>query len=129
MTQKEKDPQKDKSVKPITKKDKSFVIDHIAFIRTKTRLPDSYEKFIWNFINDLPKSYDRIDIVAGTYRTNSIKNAELETIQDDDYNIPQAWIQKSQKFVNFVVSFVKMSLFCILVILTIKTNFDFISVL
>ena len=75
---KKKDPQKDKSVKSIAKKDKSYVIDLIAAIRTKTRLPDNYEKFIWSFINDLPKGYDRIDIVADTYRPNSIKNAERD---------------------------------------------------
>ena len=46
---KKKDPQKDKSVKPIAKKDKSFVIDLIAFIRTKTRLPDTCENYIRNW--------------------------------------------------------------------------------
>jgi len=60
-----KDPRSDVSMKSIKKKDKSFVIDLIAAIRTMTK-----------FIGDLPKGYNRIDIAADTYRSNSIKGAK-----------------------------------------------------
>ena len=69
-----KDPKTDDSIKEVG--DFTFVIDLIAAIRTMTVLPNTYEELVWNLISTLPKGYRRLDIVADTYRNQSIKDAE-----------------------------------------------------
>ena len=54
-----------------------FIIDMIAQIRVcATNIPDTFKEFILKFIQSIPKGYQRVDIVADTYRDASIKNQE-----------------------------------------------------
>ena len=58
------------------KRDSTFVVNLFAAIRTMTNLPETYEDFSWHFIGTLLKGFQRCDIVADTYRSNSIKGGE-----------------------------------------------------
>ena len=69
------DPKADQSLKDV-KKDSTFVVDLLAAIRTMTNLPETYEDFSWHFVGTLPKGFQRYDIAADTYRSNSIKGGE-----------------------------------------------------
>ena len=40
-------------------------------------IPDTYEEFNWQLLKMLPKKFDRVDIVADTYREKSIKCGEI----------------------------------------------------
>ena len=54
-----------------------FIIDMIAQIRVcTTNCPDTYEEFITKLLQSFPKGYQRVDIIADTYRATSIKNQE-----------------------------------------------------
>ena len=61
------------------KEDVTFVIDLIAAIQAMTNLPSTYEELVGHFISTLPKCFKRLDIVADTYRTYSIKGGEKNT--------------------------------------------------
>ena len=39
-------------------------------------LPNDFEGLIMKFLNNIPKKYNRVDIVADCYRDVSIKSAE-----------------------------------------------------
>ena len=54
----------------------AFVIDLIASLRTMTQIPETYEGIADRFVKSLPIGYNRVDIVADTYREISIKNSE-----------------------------------------------------
>ena len=69
------DPKTDQTIKD-AKKDCAFVVDFIAAVRTITNLPQTYEDFVWQFLGTLSKGFKRYDIVADTYRPNSIKRGE-----------------------------------------------------
>ena len=69
------DPKADELLKDV-KKDSTFVVDLLAAIRTMTNLPETYEDFSWHFVGTSPKVFQRYDIVADTYRSNSIKGGE-----------------------------------------------------
>jgi len=73
-----KDPKSDNSVKSV-KENTTFIVDLMAAIRTMTNLPGTYEEFVWNFVSTIPKGFKRVDIVADTYRENSIKGGERNT--------------------------------------------------
>ena len=70
-----KDPKTNNSVKEI-KEDATFVTDLIVAIRAMTNLPNTNEEFVWLFVSTLPKGFKWLDILADTYRTNSIKDGE-----------------------------------------------------
>ena len=69
------DPKADQSLKDV-KKDSTFVVDLLAAIRMMTNLPETYEDFSWHFVGTLPKGFQRYDIVADTYGSNSIKGGD-----------------------------------------------------
>ena len=54
----------------------AVVIDMIACLRTMTQIPDTYKELTWKFLKLLPQGYERIDIVADTFREVSLKSAE-----------------------------------------------------
>ena len=60
------------------KKASTLVIDIIAQFRSLTRVPETFEDFIIQFLDVIPKSYIRVDIVADCYREVSIKSSERE---------------------------------------------------
>jgi len=52
-----------------------YIVDFIAQIRVISKnLPETYEQLAINFLQSIPKNYNRVDIV--TYRNDSIENAE-----------------------------------------------------
>ena len=48
----------------------------MAGIRQLTRIPETYEALTWKYLESIPVGYDRVDIVADTYKDDSIKSAE-----------------------------------------------------
>ena len=54
----------------------AYLINLMALIRTMAGLGSTYEELALKVLDRLPKSYDRIDIVADTYRLTSLKNPE-----------------------------------------------------
>lgn len=61
----------------INRTESAFVIDMIAQLRVCVNtIPETFEDFILKFLQSIPKGYKRIDIVADTYRDNSIKGEE-----------------------------------------------------
>ena len=74
-----KDPKTNNSVKEI-KEDATFVTDLIVAIRAMTNLPNTNEEFVWLFVSTLPKGFKWLDILADTYRTNSIKDGERNSL-------------------------------------------------
>ena len=55
---------------------KVFVIDMIAHVHIMTEIPTTFMDLAQKFVKSIPSGYTRIDIVADTYRENSIKSAE-----------------------------------------------------
>ena len=53
-----------------------YIVDLMALIRTVSPIPETYSHLVHNLIEGLPKNYKPIDIVADTYRENSLKNNE-----------------------------------------------------
>ena len=43
-----------------------------------TDLPETYHEYTWKLLGSLPKGYNRVDLVADTYREISIKNGERQ---------------------------------------------------
>ena len=54
----------------------TYIVDLMALIRLVSPIPETYSHLVQNLIERLPKKYKRIDIVADTYRENSLKNNE-----------------------------------------------------
>ena len=52
----------------------TYIVDLMALIRTVSPIPETYSHLVHSLIERLPKIYKRIDIVADTYRENSLKN-------------------------------------------------------
>ena len=59
-------------------KPSALVVDLIAAIRTMVEIPDTYNELAWKLLGSLPKGYNRVDLVADTYREVSIKNGERQ---------------------------------------------------
>ena len=54
----------------------TYIVDLMALIRTVSPIPETYSHLVHNLIERFPKNYKRTDIVADTYRENSLKNNE-----------------------------------------------------
>ena len=48
----------------------------MALVRTQTQIPSTYEELTFRLLRSLPSGYQRIHIIADTYRSNSIKDPE-----------------------------------------------------
>ena len=68
-----------------TKSSAAIVVDLIAIIRSMLQIPSTFEELVFNILSLLPKEYARVDLVADTYLSNSIKNAERRGGGEDDY--------------------------------------------
>ena len=53
-----------------------LIVDMIAQIQTMQSIPCTYEGFAENFIKSLPTGYNRVDLIADTYKDFSIKAME-----------------------------------------------------
>ena len=63
---------------PDTNKVSVYILDFMAFLRTMTDIPSTYEDLAWRVIKQIPTGYNRADIVADTYRPVSIKMQERD---------------------------------------------------
>ena len=75
-----------KKYKTKTEEDKSppkqnalFLVDLTALIRTVSPVSVTYAELVKTLVSHLPKGYRRVDIIADTYRENSLKNNERDS--------------------------------------------------
>ena len=54
----------------------AYLVDLMAPVRTLSGVCDTYESLSYKMFSMIPKGYERIDIVADTYREKSLKNPE-----------------------------------------------------
>ena len=54
----------------------AYLVDFMALIRALPGVCDTYEELAQKVFDALPVGYQRTDIVADTYRENSLKNSE-----------------------------------------------------
>ena len=54
----------------------AVIVDFMGLVRTITHVPDTFEDLAMKIISFLPIGFKRIDLVADSYRQNSIKDAE-----------------------------------------------------
>ena len=64
-----------------------FIVDVMALIRTMTDLPDTFEKFVWNFLSYIPKGYHRVDLVADCISKIPLK-MQSEKQEDQRHHYP-----------------------------------------
>ena len=58
---------------PDTNKVSVHILDFMAFLRTITDIPSTYKDLAWRIIKQISTGYNRVDLVADTYRPVSIK--------------------------------------------------------
>eukprot|EP00794_Sanderia_malayensis_P002284 gene2284-2627_t len=54
----------------------AYIIDLMALVRTFTSVPKTFEALAFKVLDCIPKTYKRVDIVAGCYTPYSIKSME-----------------------------------------------------
>ena len=52
----------------------------MAALRQLVQIPENYEELTWKLLSSFPKGFQRVDIVADTYRNVSIKTGEREIV-------------------------------------------------
>ena len=55
----------------------TYIVDLMASLRSMVQIPENYEELTWKLFS-FPKGFQRVDIVADTYRNVSIKAGERE---------------------------------------------------
>ena len=53
-----------------------YIVDFIALIRVATKFSDIFEQLAFKILSMLPKGFHRVDLVADSYFTVTIKGAE-----------------------------------------------------
>ena len=56
----------------------TYIVDLMAALRSMVQIPENYEELTWKLLSSFPKGFQRVDIVADTYRNVSIKAGERE---------------------------------------------------
>ena len=54
----------------------AYVVDLMALVRVQSNIPVTYEELSLQLFKSIPQGYKRVDIVADTYRQQSIKDPE-----------------------------------------------------
>ena len=62
----------------IQKAESTLLVDLMAALRSFSSIPETYEELFRNLLSTFPKTYHRVDIVADTYESASIKGGERE---------------------------------------------------
>ena len=52
----------------------------MAALRSMVQIPENYEELTWKLMSSFPKGFQRVDIVADTYRNVSITTGEREIV-------------------------------------------------
>ena len=68
----------DEEEKTPPKQNSTFLGDLMALIRTISPIPVTYAELVKILVDRLPNGYQRIDIIADTYREKSLKNNERD---------------------------------------------------
>ena len=69
----------------------------MAALRSMVQIPENYEEVTWKLLSSFPKEFQRVDIVADTYRNNIIKAGERETRGRSDKVIIKSTKSKASK--------------------------------
>ena len=51
----------------------TYIVDSMPVLRSVVQIPENYEELTWKLLSSFPKVFQRVDIVADTYRNISIK--------------------------------------------------------
>ena len=51
----------------------TYIVDSMPVLRSIVQIPKNYEELTWKLLSSFPKVFQRVDIVADTYRNISIK--------------------------------------------------------
>ena len=62
----------------------TYIVDLMAALRSMVQIPENYEELTWKLLSSFPKGFQRVDIVADTYRNVSIKAGEREIRRRND---------------------------------------------
>ena len=62
----------------IQKAESTLIVDLMEALRSFSSIPETYEELFRNLLSTFPKTYHRVDIVADTYKSASIKGRERE---------------------------------------------------
>ena len=62
----------------IQKAESILIVDLMAALRSFDPITETHEELFWNSLSTFPKGYHRVDIVADTYKSISIKGGEGE---------------------------------------------------
>ena len=46
----------------------TYIVDLVAALRSVVQIPENYEELIWKLLSSFSKGFQRVDIVANTYR-------------------------------------------------------------
>ena len=64
------------NLQPPSNSSSTYVVDLMTAVRTLLHIPDTFENLTWKLLKTTPVGYKRIDIVAGTYKRDSLKYSE-----------------------------------------------------
>ena len=56
----------------------TYIVDLMALLRSVVQIPENYEEITWKLLSSFPKGFQRVDLVADTYKNVSIKAGERE---------------------------------------------------
>ena len=56
----------------------TYIVDLMALLRSVVQIPENYEEITWKLFSSFPKGFQRVDLVADTYKNVSIKAGERE---------------------------------------------------
>ena len=51
----------------------TYIVDLVAALRSVVQIPENYEELIWKLLSFFPKGFQRVDILANTYRMEKQK--------------------------------------------------------
>ena len=71
----------------------TYIVDLMAALRSMVQIPENYEELTWKLLSSFPKGFQRVDIVADTYRNVSIKAGERESHGGGDKIIMKSKVQ------------------------------------
>ena len=58
----------------------TYIVDLMAALRQMVQISENYEELTWKLLSSFPKGFQRVDIVADTFRNVSIKAGEREIV-------------------------------------------------
>ena len=67
---------------PPKSKVSTYIFDFIALVRTIVEIPSTFEEFALKLLKSIPSGYPRVDFVADTYRSSSIKKLRKKEIAE-----------------------------------------------